>query len=67
MVRIGKVESKGRLVKYGPSFSKIQETRHREGSTFTIPTNDQVIDYFSCLSTLCDSLMPLLVILYTFA
>ena len=52
MVRIGKVEPEGWPGRSGPSFSEVQITCLPEGSTFPILTNDPVIDYFSCLSTL---------------
>ena len=42
----------------GQSFSEVQITGLPEGSTFPILTNDPVIDYFSCLSTLIDHLTP---------
>ena len=58
MVRIGKVESWGLPVRSG-LFSKIQITLGLlEGSSFPILTNEPVIDYFSCLSTLIDHLTP---------
>ena len=37
-----------------------------EDSSFPILTNDPVIDYFSCLSTLIDPLTPQLNVFYTF-
>ena len=66
MVRIGKVEPEGWPVRSGPSFSEVQITGLPEGSTFPILTNDPVIDYFSCLSTLIDHLPPQLNVFYTF-
>ena len=66
MVRIGKVEPEGWPARSGPSFSEVQITGLPEGSTFPILTNDPVIDYFSCLSTLIDHLTPQLNVFYTF-
>ena len=66
MVRIGKVKPKGWSVRSGPSFSEVQITGLPEGSTFPMLTNDPVIDYFSCLSTLIDHLTPQLNVFYTF-
>ena len=58
MVRIWKVEPKGRPFRSGPSFREVQITGLHEGSTFPILTNDPVIDYFSFLSALIDHLTP---------
>ena len=66
MVRIGKAETEGWPVRSGPSFSDVQITGLPEGSTFPILTNDPVIDYFSCLSTLIDHLTTQLNVFYTF-
>ena len=66
MVRIGKVEPEEWPVRSGPSFSKVQITGLPEGSAFPILTNDPVIDYFSCLSTLIDHFTPQLKVFYMF-
>ena len=58
MARIGKVEPEGRLLRSVLSFSEVQIAGLPEGSSFPILTNDPVIDYFSCLSTLIDHLTP---------
>ena len=58
-MRRGKVEPEGRPIRSGPSFSEVQITLP-EVSTFLILTNDPVIDYFSCLSTLSKRFLSVL-------
>ena len=66
MMRIEKVEPEGRPVRSWPSFSEVQIPGFPEGSTFPILTNDPMIDYFSCLITFIDHLMPWLNNFYMF-